>query len=326
VIQRILEPGQIEQGLAGDIPRLRLPAGAQGFGERAARLRHLANAGPLREFLQFAALLAEHQQSMALWLAGTPLPDAQHLARCREHAMPPLAFTSSKRDPAWRRALRSALDELRSGAAEAPAAVIDRLRRESDDFLEAQASKIGAGAHAGLDLATAPLIASALQAYWTSMASRLAPGDIGAGAAPGLCPVCGSPPVASVVRIGGAASGHRYLHCSLCASEWHMVRIKCSHCESTKGISYHALQAGEGEAIGDAGVGGVTAIAGAAEGAVKAETCEQCRSYLKIFSMEKDPGVEPVADDLASLALDLLMGEENYARTGTNMMLFHAPG
>ena len=56
--------------------------------------------------------------------------------------------------------------------------------------------------------------------------------------------------------------------------------------------------------------------------AVRAETCEQCRAYRKILYQEKDTGVEPVADDVASVALDLLLGEEGYHRASGNPLLW----
>jgi FdhE protein len=37
--------------------------------------------------------------------------------------------------------------------------------------------------------------------------------------------------------------------------------------------------------------------------------------------MEKDPEVEPVADDLASVTLDLLVSEAGHQRSGHNLML-----
>jgi FdhE protein len=117
-----------------------------------------------------------------------------------------------------------------------------------------------------------------------------------------VCPVCGSLPLASIVRAQGAHQGYRYLHCGLCATEWHLVRIKCSHCLSTEGIRYHYVDGG-------------------AE-AVRAESCENCRTYRKILYQEKDPAVEPLADDLASLALDLLMGREHFHRTCGNPLLW----
>ena len=41
-----------------------------------------------------------------------------------------------------------------------------------------------------------------------------------------------------------------------------------------------------------------------------AETCGSCESYLKMMFQEKDPYVEPVADDLASIFLDIEMEEK----------------
>src|SRR5262249_14994082 len=120
-----------------------------------------------------------------------------------------------------------------------------------------------------------------------------------------VCPCCGSRPVASIARIGAAESGYRYLHCALCGAEWHMVRIKCSHCESTKGISYEAIDDGTP----------------ADRKAVKAEVCAECGTYLKIVYMDRDPQVEPVADDLASLPLDLLLDEAGKMPSGVNFML-----
>ena len=45
-------------------------------------------------------------------------------------------------------------------------------------------------------------------------------------------------------------------------------------------------------------------------------------TYRKIFYQEKQLGVDPVADDLASLALDVLMGEEGYSRSSGNPLLW----
>ncbi len=81
-----------------------------------------------------------------------------------------------------------------------------------------------------------------------------------------------------------------------------MVRVTCSQCESTKGISYQAIE-------------------GAAD-AVRAECCDSCMTYRKILYQEKDGGVEPVADDLASLALDLLLAEAGYHRGSGNPLLW----
>ena len=55
----------------------------------------------------------------------------------------------------------------------------------------------------------------------------------------------------------------------------------------------------------------------------RAEVCDECKSYLKIFYQDKDLHVEPVADDLASLMLDVLVGEAGYSRASGNPLLWH---
>jgi FdhE protein len=68
------------------------------------------------------------------------------------------------------------------------------------------------------------------------------------------------------------------------------------------------------------------AQARAAKAAVQAETCDDCGHYLKILHGDRDPMVEPVADDLASVTLDLLVSEAGLQRHGVNLMLlFGAP-
>src|SRR5262247_2734249 len=56
-------------------------------------------------------------------------------------------------------------------------------------------------------------------------------------------------------------------------------------------------------------------------GTIKAETCDSCRSYVKILHQHKDPSLEPIADDIASLGLDLLVRETGLRRGGFNPFL-----
>jgi len=149
-----------------------------------------------------------------------------------------------------------------------------------------------------------PFVAAALQVYWLQMATALGESAFGQLEHGGLCPVCGSFPNAGIVRTGGKEQGLRYLCCSLCASQWHMVRIKCSCCEATHGINHYTLEG--------------------SNGAVKAESCDSCSSYLKLLYLEKDQQMDALADDLATLALDMLMDREGKARSGAN--LFIHPG
>jgi FdhE protein len=231
------------------------------------------------------------------------LPDAAQLALAREHRMPPLPAQS------WR-AIRPGARVLGGIAAVAPAAPqaarndLARLAGFDAERIEALAERVLHTELYGEDAALLPYVAAALQVLWTAGAARLGVSEISALDVPGVCPCCGFLPVASVVRGGGETSNLRYLHCALCNTEWNLVRVKCSACDANEGISYRHL---ETEDIKTAG-------------AVRAETCESCKSYLKIVYQEKGT-VDPVADDLATLALDILVDEAGYARCGPNLLL-----
>ncbi len=56
------------------------------------------------------------------------------------------------------------------------------------------------------------------------------------------------------------------------------------------------------------------------------QSCDDCGTYLKILYQEKEPKVEAVADDLASLVLDARMEQEGYARSSINPFLFPGEG
>jgi len=56
-------------------------------------------------------------------------------------------------------------------------------------------------------------------------------------------------------------------------------------------------------------------------GAVKAETCRGCHTYAKLLYEAKDTQVDPFADDLATLALDVLVGEDGWSRHAPNPLL-----
>jgi FdhE protein len=56
-------------------------------------------------------------------------------------------------------------------------------------------------------------------------------------------------------------------------------------------------------------------------GAAKAETCDECGTYAKMFYAAKDLTVEPFADDLATLGLDLLVAEAGWSRHAQNPLL-----
>lgn len=296
----VIQPGTIEAP-AGEIPFLLLPQ-RNVFQARAERLNTLADGHALADYLRFLAALAHAQHESLTLFRHAPLPDAQQRERCREHGLPPLGTQGWTRDPVWREALRGILAQLETDALpQATRATIARLKHTDDASLEHLADALLAGDYAKLDRATIPFIGAALQAYWLHLVASFEPSAFGRLDTPHLCPACGSTPMASVVRIGAADHGLRYLTCSLCNAQWHAVRVKCVFCDTTKGIAYYGIEGGSV--------------------AVKAESCDACQSYLKILYMEKDPNVDALADDVASVALDVLMAESGITRSGVNFFL-----
>jgi FdhE protein len=306
-LQRILPRGEIEALDHNTIPRIQLPARDSVFATRAARLRQLAVDSPVADYLLLMARLVDAQQN-ALRGCNAPPASEDRIALAQAHGMPPLQAVGWPRDPLWRDILRQLVDEV-AGGQDVPAEALDvcaALRRaldEDTESLEDLAEAVLSEQHRGVDGAAAPFVMAALQVYWTDLASRFDEKQLPVASPFGVCPVCASLPVASVVRVGGQFEGYRYLCCSLCATQWHMVRVKCSHCEDVESVAYQAI---EGRAP-----------------AIKAETCDRCHTYRKIFYQDKDLHVEPVADDLASLMLDVLVGEAGYSRASGNPLLWH---
>ncbi|HEX4585505.1 MAG TPA: formate dehydrogenase accessory protein FdhE [Burkholderiaceae bacterium] len=322
--RRLATPEEIALRAGEQAPLLRLPEATREFAQREARLRSLAEGHPMRDYLLFVATIAAAQQQAIEALPSLDLPDRSHLLANVDRAGVPLPTQHWQRGPQWRAALRDILATLAPQLQPAARDPVRRLAAASDTFYESQADRLLGAITVGLDLATAPLIGAALQVYWVRLVTETA-NCFGASifdrpVPEPVCPCCGTRPTASIVRIGGMEAGYRYLHCALCSVQWHLVRIKCSHCLSTRGIHYQALEAGESGAA-------TVARARAPIVAVRAECCDECGHYLKILSMEKDPDLDPVADDLATVALDLLLSEAGRTSGGVNLMLLYGdPG
>lgn len=304
-VQRILQPGDIEALDRTRMPRLRAPDPAALFSERAARLRQLAEGNPIADYLNFVATLVDAQRAALKALPPTDIAAllaAPHVAQAQAHGLP--LWPATEHLPvAWRLALASMIATL-DDAADVPQTLrqrLDRLALLDEASLDALAFEALTDTLDDDDRVLAPLLMAALQAAFAERASRVPEAAVPYLQPATLCPVCASEPVAGVVRIGGSEAGLRFMHCGLCATEWHTVRVKCSVCESTEGIRYQGIE-GAGEAL-------------------LAETCDACHSYRKLANQEKDPLVEPLADDLASLTLDLLMAETPYARASANPLL-----
>ncbi len=306
----IITDGSMER--VTNAPRVVLPAVHSLFADRATRFGQLAHGHPMADYLRLMGALAAAQHQ-ALGRRAPPPVDAVTLERSRDFGMPPLAALGHARDPGWRDDLRDLLDQVGGEPQAAP--MVAAVRALDAAAREALADRILAGMTLDQDAAAVPLVGAALQVYFTRLAASLEVEQVRNFDVATVCPVCATRPVASVLRLGGERNNLRYLVCALCSTEWHMTRIKCSACEEEKGVHYLSLSTDEGSAA-------VNEIGAAA--ARRAEACDECKSYLKIFYQDKDPQLEPMADDLASLALDVLVDERGYGRSGPNL-LFH-PG
>lgn len=305
-LQKIRSKDEILDDSSFAFPRIILPEAKSVFSSRAARLRQLAEDNPLRDYLLLIAVIAEAQAEVVTRYA-LPEVSEERIESSQKYGMPALQPATIERDPVWLKILADILQHLiqADSVPEVAVTVAQAMLKQINDepaALEAIADRVLADEDA--DPAMAPVIMAALQVYWTQLAI-----DLGEDNLPvvqkesGVCPCCGSLPVSSVVQIG-ANQGIRYLSCSLCSTLWHMVRVVCSTCLSTKDISYYHLE-GQSEAI-------------------KAEACPSCHSYRKIFYQEKDLNVDPIADDLATLQLDILMADEGLERSSGNPFLWQA--
>jgi FdhE protein len=294
--------GENTLGEIADSDPVRLPDLATVFSRRAERLRGLAEGHELEGFLRMIATLVTAQHTALADLPPGALPGQAQIAKARLARQAPLSTAAWVRDQSWRAALARILAAVDKSVLPEPARVAcAALTGTGAVELEALADRFLGGEVAAGEVARTVFVAAALQVAWTRMAALLDKSDVQTGeATTGQCPACGSPPVAGIVLPGGTKFGHRHLHCSLCATAWRYVRVRCVHCGATDKISFRQL-------------------AGTAY--LRAECCETCRGYSKVFYIEKARPIEPFADDLASLGLDVLVGEEGFSRVANPFVL-----
>ncbi len=279
-----------------------LPDPATRFARTAARLEALSAGHTMAEWLRFMAGIARAQHAAATTASPLPGPAPAIVEQAVAARMPPLAADGHPRDPAWRDGLAVLLDACAAQPMPAPAAAtVAALRGHGAATFEALADGFLHGAVAEADLGPALYVVAALQVYFTRQAAGLTASALRLLPQRGVCPCCGSTPVAGVITAAGATPGTRYLHCSLCATAWNHARAVCITCGQSRSVLLEGI-------AGDSG-------------AVKAETCSECRSYAKMLYQAKDMQVDPVADDLATLGLDLLVAEAGWSRHAPNPLL-----
>lgn len=282
-------------------PFVRLPDPEQLFAKRAARFRRLAEASELGPYLQFLGSVADAQASVQTGLDAPEAPAPEAVERATRHSMPPIDRTGFVPDAA----LHELLERLIVAAAsiEMPPAAADALAqlREADTVARNQMIRnVLMDAIPFEEVAGHALVAAALQVHFARLAAELDPAALKP-VADGVCPCCGGAPSVSLVVNWPNAEGSRYCACSLCGTCWNYVRAKCTLCGETKDITFREVD----------GAGGT----------IKAEVCGSCQGYVKVLYQQKQPALDPIADDVASLALDLLVREQGFRRGAVNPFL-----
>jgi len=288
----------------GDVaapPFVRLPLPQAMFADRAARLRVLASDHALADALAFFAAIAEAQHTVQGGLEPPAPSSSAAAAQALEHGMPPLNRYTWTPDRDFR-AIAARLAAAMAGCAMPASAEVSRhmVAAADDRLLDRWATDILAAEPPADAAGPVVFVGAALQVHFARLASTLEAATLKS-IGHGVCPCCGSPPVASAVVGWSGAHGTRFLFCALCGAAWNYIRIKCSACGNTKGIAYYGFE-GENDVV-------------------KAETCETCGAYLKVFQQHKTTATEPHADDLATLGLDLKLREAGWRRVGANLLL-----
>jgi FdhE protein len=200
-------------------------------------------------------------------------------------------------------ALRAIVSTLGARAAGLPPAAREALARVDGASVDEHAAWsvwLDGGDPRGVEPGGAVrlFVAAALQVEHTARAAAMRPAAIARVEVD--CPVCRAPAAAGVVT---GDTKTRYLACSRCSSAWNRMRLQCVTCSApASSLEYLAVE--DGRAPG-----------------VKAEACTGCRTYVKLFYEEERPGVDALADDAATLAFDLRMGEDGWARAAANPLV-----
>jgi len=271
------------------------------FINRAARLRQLAAEHQLGPYLNFLAGVAEAQHRLQDGLPEPEVPPSDARERARQFNMPPIERARFVAEPAF----DTAFDRLLTLAAniEMPTqarAALEQVTQADMAGRDAMLRAVLTDAVPAETFAHHAFVAAALQVHIARIAARLDAAQLVA-VGDALCPACGSAPVSSVVVGWPQAANTRYCACPLCQTWWHYVRIRCTCCGTTKSIGYMEIE-------------------GARNG-VQAETCEECHGYVKILHQHNYPQLDPMADDIATLGLDLLVREAGYRRGAINPYL-----
>jgi FdhE protein len=296
-----IEPDPSVIGTIAKPPFVQLPDPQRMLEKRMERFRVAARGRPLEGYLGFLADLTAAQLQTLPDLPQPQMPPAEVIARANQHAMPPLDRAGFEPDAAFDATLQRLL--LAADAIDMPTAAreaLERLKQADCAARKLMAGNVLADAIPVEALAEHVFVAAALQVHFARMAARLDKSGL-VPVGDGACPCCGAPPVSSLIVGWPQSPGSRFCCCSLCGTLWNFVRSRCTVCGSTEQIAFQEVEG--------------------SDGIIKAETCGACHTYVKVLNQQKEPALDPVADDVASLGLDILVRELDFRRGAVNPFL-----
>ncbi|MCW5674686.1 MAG: formate dehydrogenase accessory protein FdhE [Xanthobacteraceae bacterium] len=296
-----IEPDPSIIGTIAKPPFVRLPDPARLFADRAARFRALASGHQLEPYLKLLAGISQAQSDVQQGLPEPRMPDTATLSRAHDHGMPPLDRNAFNPDDAFDQAFERLLArvELLEMPPQANAALV-RVKAAERAARDMMIHNVLADAIPFEALAEHVFVAAALQVHFARLAAKLEEKSL-ADLGHGICPSCGGAPSSTMVVGWTGADGTRFCSCSLCGTLWNYIRLQCTLCGSNRKMQYQEIEG--------------------SEGVIKAEICEDCRGYVKVLYEQKNRDLEPIADDVASLGLDLMVQELGFRRGGVNPFL-----
>ncbi|RQD59338.1 MAG: formate dehydrogenase accessory protein FdhE [Desulfonatronovibrio sp. MSAO_Bac4] len=109
----------------------------------------------------------------------------------------------------------------------------------------------------------------------------------------GHCPTCGSLPYISSLE---GKQGARHMHCSFCHTSYPFKRMICPFCQENKSESFEYFTVKEHPGF-------------------RVDVCKKCNMYIKTTDFrEMDRKHLHVLDDLESLTMDIMAGNQGYIR------------
>ncbi|MEC4724388.1 formate dehydrogenase accessory protein FdhE [Shewanella sp. D64] len=268
---------------------------------RAQRLAELAQDSGLTEYFGLLEQLVNAQQKVSAFDGEAAKSCFGLKPRLDLTHSQPMVQEHFEWGNYWQSVLLELLSELMPKVSTELHVVLKTLARADSNELQGYAKSMLGGHFAEVPAQYSLFIWAALSVYWSHWAVDVAEGLAATGESHRrLCPVCGSHPVGSVIK-DEPRTGLRYLHCSLCETQWHEVRAECTACGESKGVNLWA----ETES----------------NAAIRIESCDTCKGYTKMFFTDINPKLEVAVDDLATMVMDNHLVDHGYSATTVNPLL-----